>query len=81
MKESVRKIMGAAIAMTHGWLPDNFFDLATQPDSLIETPLAPEGRLYFAGARFHFDELARSRLQIDVLDEQQNSSEIEKTVD
>jgi tRNA U38,U39,U40 pseudouridine synthase TruA len=59
VEESVRRIMGAAVAMTHGWLPENFLDLATQPDSLIETPLAPEGRLYFAGARFHFDELAR----------------------
>lgn len=59
VEESVRRIMGSAIAMTHGWLSDNFFDLATQPTSLIETPLAPEGRLYFAGARFHFDELTR----------------------
>ena len=66
---SVRRILGAAIAMTHGWLPDNFFDLATQPDSLIETPLAPEGRLYFAGARFHFDELARGASLFDDTDD------------
>ena len=65
VEQSVRRIMGAAIAMTHGWLPDNFFELATQPDSLVETPLAPGGRLCFAGARFHFDELSRGASMFD----------------
>jgi hypothetical protein len=34
-------------------------DLSTRPDVFVETPLAPEGRLYLTGARFHFDELRK----------------------
>ena len=69
VEQSVRRIMGTAIAMTHGWLPGNFFELATQPDSLVETPSAPGGRLCFAGARFHFDELSRGACMFDGYEE------------
>lgn len=69
VEQSVRRIMGTAIAMTHGWLPGNFFELATQPDSLVETPSAPDGRLCFAGARFHFDELSRGASMFDGYEE------------
>ena len=43
--------------MTHGWLPSDAFDLLTRRVVVIEAPLAPEGHLYLAGIRFHFDEL------------------------
>ena len=59
IEESVRRIVGTTVAMAHGWLPNDFFGLSTRPDIIIETPLAPAGRLYFAGARFHFHELVR----------------------
>ena len=57
LPEQVRRIVGTALAISHGWLPSDIFDLSTRPDVFIETPLAPSGRLYMAGARFHFDEL------------------------
>jgi len=59
IEESVRRIVGTTVAMIHEWLPNDFFELSTRPDIMIETPLAPAGRLYFAGARFHFHELVR----------------------
>lgn len=55
--QQVRRVIGSAVAMAHGWLPADFFDMALRPDLLIETPLAPPGRTYMAGARFHFQEL------------------------
>jgi tRNA U38,U39,U40 pseudouridine synthase TruA len=57
LPQQVRRIVGTALAITHGWLPSDFFDLSTRPDVFVETPLAPDGRLYLAGARFHFEEL------------------------
>ena len=57
VKQQIRRIVGAAVAMTHGWLPHNYFDLATNPQTYVETPLAPSGRLYFAKARYHFEEM------------------------
>ena len=57
LPEQVRRIVGTALAMTHGWLPSNTFELLTRRGVFIEAPLAPEGHLYLAGARFHFEEL------------------------
>ena len=57
VNEQVRRIIGASIAITHGWLPQDFFELATRSDVFIETPIAPPSRLYLAETRFHFDEL------------------------
>ena len=53
----VRRIMGTVVAIVNGWLPDDFFSWATRPDLFIETPIAPIGYLYLAGARFDFNEL------------------------
>ncbi len=55
--EQIRRIVASAIAMTHGWLPEDFFSLSTSVNTVLNTPLAPPGRLYMAGSRFHFDEL------------------------
>ena len=57
LPQQVRRIVGTALAISHGWLPSNIFELSTRPDVFIETPLAPDGHIYMAGARFHFDEL------------------------
>jgi hypothetical protein len=55
--QQIRRIIGSAVAMAHGLLPSNYFELATRPDVFVESPLAPEDLMYFAGARFHYDEL------------------------
>jgi tRNA U38,U39,U40 pseudouridine synthase TruA len=52
----IRSIVGTALAITHGWLPANTFQAALSKDTFLETASAPEGRLYNAGARFHFHE-------------------------
>jgi tRNA U38,U39,U40 pseudouridine synthase TruA len=57
VNEQVRRIIGASIAITQGWLPQDFFELATRSDVFVETPIAPPSRLYLAETRFHFDEL------------------------
>jgi len=60
LPEQVRRIVGTALAMTHGWLPSETFEMLTRRDVFIEAPLAPQGHLYLAAARFHFDELRMS---------------------
>ena len=58
VRQQVRRVVGTALAVAHGWLPPDVFDAATRADYVVETAAAPAGRLYLAGARFHFDELA-----------------------
>ena len=58
VEEQVRRLVGTAIAVSHGWLPKEFLKMSVCPSTCIETPLAPAGRLYFAGTRFLFEELA-----------------------
>ncbi|CAB9530152.1 unknown protein (Partial), partial [Seminavis robusta] len=56
--QQLRRMMGAVVAMTNGWLPiDDYVRMATRPDVCLETPLAPPQRLYFSAGRFHFMEL------------------------
>ena len=57
LKQQVRRVVGTALAITHGWLPTDFFDIVRRDDTVVETPLAPSGRLYLASVRFHFDEM------------------------
>lgn len=57
IKEQIRRIVGTAVAMTRGWLPLNFFDLATDCEKLVGTPIAPPNRLYLSSVRYHFDEM------------------------
>jgi tRNA U38,U39,U40 pseudouridine synthase TruA len=65
VKEQIRRIMGTAVAIAHGWLPETFLEMTTRADTFIETPLAPPGRLYVADNRFHFDELKNGRPLFD----------------
>lgn len=57
LPQQVRRIVGTALAIARGWLPKDVFALALDSNVFLETPLAPAGRLYLAGCRFHFDEL------------------------
>ena len=56
VQDQIRRIIGTALAITHGWLPRSFFYFATDPYHVIETPKAPAGRLYAHAPRFHFFE-------------------------
>jgi FkbM family methyltransferase len=57
--QQIRRILGSVVAITNDWLPLEFASVASRSDVCIETPLAPSGRSYLAGARFHFVELAQ----------------------
>jgi tRNA U38,U39,U40 pseudouridine synthase TruA len=54
--QQIRRIVATALAATHGYTPSDVFEVATRPDVFTKTPIAPGGRLYLQGARFHFDE-------------------------
>jgi tRNA U38,U39,U40 pseudouridine synthase TruA len=69
VNQQARRIIGTALAITHGWLPHDFFQLSTSVETVIETPLAPPGRLYLAGVRFHFEELQTKGLPFFEKDE------------
>ncbi len=51
-QEQVRRIVGTAVAVAHGWLPDDFLSTSTRSDTFVETPLAPAGRMYLSNLRF-----------------------------
>ena len=55
-REQIRRIVGTAIAVSNGWLPENFIELATRADSWFETPVAPDGRLYLHQTGFYVDQ-------------------------
>ena len=57
--QQVSRMVGAVVAIVNEWLPRNFIQTAVRPDLTLETPLAPPGRLYFAGGRFHFLEATK----------------------
>lgn len=58
LPQQVRRVVGTAIAIVHGWLPDDFVQTSLDRRVVVETPLAPTGYLYQAGSRFHFVELS-----------------------
>lgn len=56
----IPRVISAVVGMTNGWLPPNFFDIATRPDVRMPSLPAPSclyRRLYFQSARYHFHEL------------------------
>lgn len=57
LPQQIRRLVGTTLAMTHGWLPDTTLQLATKPECIVETVLAPPGRLYLVDNRFHWDEM------------------------
>lgn len=60
VQQQVRRLVGTAVAVAHEWLPESVVVDSTRSDLFVEMPLAPAGRLYLAGTRFHFDELRAS---------------------
>ena len=54
------RIVGAAVAMANGWLPDRFFEQATRGEAMLNVPAAPAGRVVFDGARYDFFRLQRN---------------------
>ena len=62
--QQIRRIVGTALAIAHGWLPSNttkdhndIWDTALlNREYIVETVLAPPGRLYLADCRYHFEE-------------------------
>jgi tRNA U38,U39,U40 pseudouridine synthase TruA len=65
LSQQVRRIVGAAVAMVHGWLPNDFIETSLQTDVILqETPLAPTGYLYQAAARYHYAELCHKGVQL-----------------
>eukprot|EP00557_Chaetoceros_sp_GSL56_P008230 CAMPEP_0176500066 /NCGR_PEP_ID=MMETSP0200_2-20121128/13307_1 /TAXON_ID=947934 /ORGANISM="Chaetoceros sp., Strain GSL56" /LENGTH=744 /DNA_ID=CAMNT_0017898617 /DNA_START=86 /DNA_END=2317 /DNA_ORIENTATION=- len=57
LAEQIRRIIGSVVAICNEWLPDDFIQNATQMDMFIKTPAGPMNHMYFAEARFHFNEL------------------------
>lgn len=56
----IPRLISAVVAMTNGWLPQNFFSVATRPEVYMPSPPPPPSlhRLYyFQSARYHFHEL------------------------
>lgn len=60
VQQQIRRMVAMAVAITHGWLPANAMDDVTKADRVLETPIAPAGRLYLAQTRFHFEEMQTS---------------------
>ena len=50
--EQARRIVGSALAVARGWLPDDFFSKATRSDAIVDTPLAPPGRAYLSAVSY-----------------------------
>jgi tRNA U38,U39,U40 pseudouridine synthase TruA len=55
----VNRIIGSTVAICNGWLPLNFWQFATRPDVILETPTAPDGRSYLSSARYHHLEVRK----------------------
>ena len=56
----IPRLISTIVAMANGWLPTDFFEMATRPDVYIKPPpLAPftDSLLYFHSPRYHFHEL------------------------
>jgi tRNA U38,U39,U40 pseudouridine synthase TruA len=61
--EQIRRIVGTAVAISNGWLPEDFLQVATRADSWFETPAAPAGRLFMYKGTFYADK-SRSKQEL-----------------
>lgn len=64
LPQHVRRIVGTAVGMVNGWLPEDYMDTSLSHAVVQDTPLAPAGYLYQAGARFHFTELGLNGVKL-----------------
>ena len=63
--QQVRRMVGSLVAMMNDQLPEEFISLATRSDIQVQTPLAPVGRCYMAGGRYHFLEVSNGSSVLD----------------
>jgi len=56
----VRRIIGSVVAIVQEWLPENFWELSTQPGIPVDVPLAPPFQ-FMAGCRYDFEEVRRGQ--------------------
>jgi len=66
--QQIRRMIASSITMSNGWLPLEFFDVATRSDINIETPIAPSGLLYLSSARYHFVDLVKGSALFEMKD-------------
>jgi tRNA U38,U39,U40 pseudouridine synthase TruA len=64
VQQQIRRIVGSAVAINNGWLPQSFVEYATRPDVIVETPLAPCQRLYQTRPQYHFYQLSNKGLSV-----------------
>jgi len=64
LPQQVRRIVGTAVGMVNGWLPEDYMSASLSHAVVQDTPLAPAGYLYQAGARFHFTELGLNGVRL-----------------
>lgn len=60
----IERIVSSVVALTQGWLPQDFMAIATQPNIFLPAPAPPPrtaSRLYYKSARYHFHELTGGR--------------------
>lgn len=64
----IPRLISSLVALTNGWLPQNFFDVATRPDVYMPVTTVSsrlDKRMYFHSARYHFHELTSNGLGDD----------------
>ena len=60
LNEQIRRMVGTALAVFKGYLPETFCSFALDGNNIIDTPLAPPRLLYLKQARFGFHTHFRS---------------------
>jgi hypothetical protein len=68
LHQQVRRIMGTAVAMAHGWLPLDSIESSVDRQLIVTTPLAPASHLYRAGTRYHYNEIYFKGKQLSDID-------------
>ena len=85
----IERVISTVVALTQGWLPQDFMAVATRPNIFLPAPLPPPGtanRLYYKSARYHFHELTGGRkafedtIRLDSEAERQWESELQQTL-
>ncbi len=68
VRGQIPKLLSTVVSIANGWLPDDFIDISTRPDTHFITPSAPPhlgNHLYFHSSRYHFHELIGNTGGID----------------
>lgn len=54
VRGQIRKMLGLAVGIARGWLPETFFEGAISPDLVVDIPALPGWGQYLAECRFAF---------------------------